>query len=136
MAEGARMKRILVIEDDESQVRLLRQLLEPMGYEVHAVRCGTTALACVGDMQPVLIVLDLGLPDMDGLEVARKLRQSFHPWSLPILMLTGQNRPVDQLRGFAHGADAYLTKPCEPPEFVRTVASMLGETDAEAATTQ
>ena len=130
MVEGSRSRRILVIEDDESQVRLLRELLEPR-YEVHAVRCGTTALACVSDMQPVLIVLDLGLPDMDGLEVARKLRQTFHPWSLPILMLTGMNRPVDQLRGFAHGADVYLTKPCEPPELVRAVASMLGEADPE-----
>ena len=124
-------QRILVIEDDEALVKLLRSILELAGYEVHAVRCGMTALDCVTDAQPALVILDLGLPDMNGYEVSRKLRQCFHPWSLPILMLTGMDKPVDQLRGFASGADAYLTKPCDPPELLKTVALLLGQPDTK-----
>jgi DNA-binding response OmpR family regulator len=130
MAEQAR-KKILVIEDEEAVVRLLKTLLEAAGYEVHAVRCGTTALACASDSNPSLVILDLGLPDMDGYDVAKKLRQFFHPWSMPIVMLTGMDKPADQLRGFAHGADAYLTKPCNPEELLRTVALLLGQPDEE-----
>jgi DNA-binding response OmpR family regulator len=59
------------------------------------------------------------------------VRQFFHPWTLPVLILTGMDKPVDQLRGFAFGADAYLTKPCEPEELIRTVSLLLGHQDPE-----
>ena len=126
-------QRILLVEDDEGMVRLLRAILEMAGYGVSSVRCGTTALTCVTDDQPALVILDIGLPDMNGYEVSRKLRQYFHPWAMPILMLTGMNKPVDQLRGFASGADAYLTKPCDPPELLKTISLLLGQPNPEVS---
>ena len=124
--------RILLVEDDETMIRLLRSVLEISGYDVSVVRCGATALACAVDSQPSLVILDLGLPDMNGYEVSRKLRHSFTPWTMPILMLTGMDKPVDQLRGFASGADAYLTKPCDPPELLNTIALLLGNQETSS----
>ena len=128
---ASRRERILVIEDDAVMARLLRVLLEGTGYEVRTERSGAAALTEAADTPPYLVILDLGLPDMNGYEVCRQLRQRFNPWSLPILMFTGMDKPVDQLRGFAFGADAYLTKPCDPEELLKTVALLLGHADAE-----
>ena len=131
--ENASRHRILLVEDDETMIRLLRSVLEISGYDVSVVRCGATALTCATDSQPSLVILDVGLPDMNGYEVSRRLRHHFNPWAMPILMLTGMDKPVDQLRGFASGADAYLTKPCDPPELLNTIAFLLGKPNAEAA---
>jgi DNA-binding response OmpR family regulator len=130
--EARPRKQILLIEDDTSLVRVLRTLLESFGYDVEAVTCGTAGLACIADTPPDLVILDLRLPDMNGYEVCRRLRQVTNPWILPVLMLTGRDKPVDQLRGYAHGADAYLTKPCEPPELLKTIALLLGESEARS----
>ena len=130
---ASRRERILVIEDDAVMARLLRVLLEGTGYEVRTERSGAAALTEAADTPPDLVILDLGLPDMNGYEVCRQLRQQFRPWSLPVLMFTGKDKPVDQLRGFAFGADAYLTKPCDPEEILKTVALLLGHADAECA---
>ena len=125
-------KRILIIEDDAALSRLLRTFLESFGYEVETVMCGMTGLACAADTPPDLVILDIGLPDMNGYEVCRRLRQVSNPWSLPILMLTGMDKPVDQLRGYANGGDAYLVKPCEPPELLKTIALLLGDPEPHA----
>ena len=105
-------KRILVIEDDELLANSLKRLLELEGFEVHTQTSGTTALTQAAERPPDLVVLDLKLPDLSGYEVCRELRKLFHSWVVPVVMLTGMDRPIDQLRGFAYGADAYLTKPC------------------------
>lgn len=129
-------KRILIIEDDAALARVMRTFLEAFGYGVETVTCGMTGLACAADNQPDLVILDLGLPDMNGYEVCRRLRKLTNPWSMPILILTGMDKPVDQLRGFAHGGDAYLVKPCEPPELLKTIALLLGEPEAHPATSE
>lgn len=129
-AETAR-ERILVIEDDSTIARMLRTLLERAGYTVRVEGSGITGLSGAMLESPNLVMLDLRLPDIDGYEVCRKLRQQYNPWALPILVLTGLNKPVDQLRGFAYGADAYLTKPCDPNEILRTVALLLGHPEEE-----
>jgi len=121
----------LIVEDDPKQAKLLRTRLASAGYEVREEGSGSRALSSVADEQPDLVILDLGLPDMNGYEVCRKLRQDLHPWTMPILMLTGWDKPVDQLRGFAHGADAYITKPYDAPELLKTIAFLLGEPEPE-----
>ena len=126
MADRMR-RRILIVEDDTALARVLRVLLESVGYEVETAACGITGLACVADSPPDLVILDIALPDINGLEVCRRLRQVTNPWSLPILMLTGLDKPADQLRGYAHGADAYLTKPCEPSELLNTISLLLSD---------
>ena len=120
--------RILIVEDEEAMSRLLKALLELSSYEVHVESSGAAALNYAAEQQPDLVILDLRLPDINGYEVCRKLRQFSNSWSMPILMLTGMDKPADQLRGFAFGADAYLTKPCDPPELLKAVNLLLGQT--------
>ena len=99
-------------------------------YDVTVANSGRDGLAAAKASTPDVILLDIIMPDIDGYEVARELRKLYHPWTLPILMLTVKDRPVDQLRGFAHGADAYITKPFNSQELFQTVALLTGETAA------
>ena len=121
-------ERMLVIEDDVALAKFLKTLLESFSYHVHVEGSGAPALHDAAEHRPDLVILDLKLPDIDGYEVCRQLRKLYNKWDVPILMLTGMDQPIDQLRGFAHGADAYLTKPCEPHELLKTIARLLGET--------
>lgn len=123
-----REKKILVVEDEADMAALLRERLESVGYAVHTEGSGRAGLAYVAEHQPHLVILDLRLPDLHGYDVCRELRKACHPWVLPILMLTAMDQPIDQLRGFAHGADAYLTKPFDSDELLKTVTLLLGET--------
>ena len=123
----ARERELLVVEDDPAMARVLQRYFESAGFHVHAEQTGTGGLLHAAEHPPELVVLDLRLPDMSGYEVCRTLRRLFGPWSLPIVMLTGLDQPVDQLRGVAHGADAYLTKPCELTELLKTVSFLLSE---------
>ena len=120
-------KRILLIEDEAPLVRSVSWLLESAGFHVTAAMSGRAGLTCAVEARPDLVILDLRLPDMDGYQVCRELRKLYAPWMLPVLMLTAMDKPVDQLRGFAHGTDAYMTKPFEPTELVKTVALLLEE---------
>jgi len=125
-----RKKRILVVEDDPGFSSTLERWLQLHGYEVHIEATGQGALGCALDYQPDVVILDLRLPDMSGYDVCRNLRQQFNPWELPVLMLTAMDSPADQLRGFAHGADAYLTKPVDLTELLKTIALITGEAAA------
>lgn len=120
-------QKILIVEDDQQISRMLTTVLEKTGFQVKSVECGTLAIRDATAARPDLVILDLNLPDMSGLQVCRELRSLYHPSVVPIIMFTGMNQPIDQLRGFAHGADAYLTKPCEMTELVGTVGSLLDQ---------
>ncbi len=125
MAEDA--QQVLIVEDDPSVAKVLKTRLGTVGYGVHVEPCGSTALRYAAEHRPDLVVLDLRLPDLGGYEVCRQLRRLYQPWSVPVLMLTAMDRPIDQLRGFAHGADAYLTKPYSSDELLQTVELLLGQ---------
>lgn len=125
--ERARQKSILMVEDEEALAKLVKVELEAAGFEVVVKGCGKAALGYAAERQVDLAILDVNLPDINGYQVARELRRLHHPWALPILMLTVRDKPIDQLRGFAHGADAYLTKPFHTGELVETVAMLCGE---------
>ena len=117
--------RILIVEDDQQISRMLTVVLERVGFQIKTVESGASAIREATASRPDLVILDLNLPDTPGLQVCRLLRALYHPSVLPVLMFTGMNQPIDQLKGFAHGADAYLTKPCEINELVGTVSSLL-----------
>jgi len=118
---------ILVVEDNRDTAQFLGLRLKSIGFQVHTEETGQAALNYAAEHRPDLVILDIRLPDINGYEVCKSLRRLYDLWTPPILMLTGLNEPVDKLRGFAHGADAYLTKPCNLAEIVKTVAFLLGE---------
>jgi len=113
---------VLIVEDEASIASFVSLYLKKAGYGVKAVGSGGDALAQVEAEQPALIVLDLMLPDMDGIEVCRRIRQRR---DIPILMLTARDEDIDKIIGLEVGADDYLTKPFNPRELVARVKSIL-----------
>jgi DNA-binding response OmpR family regulator len=119
------MQRILVVEDEMLIARNLRDYLEVAGFEVTVVGDGGAALASVRGSKPDLVVLDLGLPGLDGLDVARELRRTT---TTPIVMLTARGEESDKIVGLELGADDYLVKPFSPKELVSRVRAVLRRT--------
>ena len=116
---------ILVVEDEAALVELLRYNLEEEGFRVSAAADGEAALAAVAEDKPDLIVLDLMLPLISGLEICRQLRRRPETRSLPIIMLTARGEESDRIRGLDSGADDYVTKPFSPSELVARVRAVL-----------
>jgi two-component system alkaline phosphatase synthesis response regulator PhoP len=115
-------KRILVVDDDVKTVELVKLYLERDGFETLAAHDGVEALNLARKGSPDLIVLDLMLPDLDGLEVCRTLR---HESDVPIIMLTARTTDRDKLAGLDLGADDYVTKPFSPKELAARVRAVL-----------
>jgi len=113
---------VLVVEDESSIASFVALYLKNAGYAVRTAANGAEALAQVAAGQPALIVLDLMLPDIDGIEVCRRIRKTS---DVPILMLTARDEDVDKIIGLEVGADDYLTKPFNPRELVARVKSIL-----------
>src|SRR6266545_272234 len=119
------MKTILVVEDEMKIARLVRDYLRQAGFEVVVTGDAGSALASARGLKPDLIVLDLGLPDLDGLDVARELRRSS---DVPIVMLTARADEADRIVGLELGADDYVVKPFSPRELVARVRAVLRRT--------
>jgi len=120
---------VLLVEDEENLASLVAAYLEQEGYRVVAVGTGAEALQAV-EQQPVrLVVLDLNLPDMDGLDVCRQIRIRS---SLPIVMLTARDDEADRLAGLGAGADDYLGKPFSPRELVARMKAVLRRAEPHA----
>ena len=124
----AKTPSILVVEDEGSIASFVALYLKNAGYAVQTVATGSEALATVDRVTPSLIVLDLMLPDIDGIEVCRRVRASS---DVPILMLTARDEDVDKIIGLEVGADDYMTKPFNPRELVARVKSILRRTTPE-----
>lgn len=120
--------RILVVEDDVEIVDVLRRTLRAEGFFVEGVATGRDALDTVPGFLPDLVILDLGLPDVDGEEVCRQLRASQESSRLPILMLTARSEVDDRVSGLDSGADDYLTKPFERVELLARIRALLRRT--------
>ncbi|SCE92372.1 response regulator transcription factor [Micromonospora mirobrigensis] len=116
-------QRVLVVDDDRTVADVVCRYLEHAGYQVEHVGDGAAALAAVAAAPPQLVVLDVMLPVLDGLEVCRRLRQ--RPDGVPIVMLTARGDEADRILGLQLGADDYLGKPFSPRELVLRVASVL-----------
>ena len=115
-------QRILVVEDDARIADLIEKNLAAAGFECHQSPDGGRALADFARLKPVLLVLDLGLPGFDGLEVARRIRRES---DVPILMVTARSSESDKLLGLELGADDYITKPFSTAELVARVRALL-----------
>jgi DNA-binding response OmpR family regulator len=124
------MKTILVVDDEFKIVQIARDYLEHAGFSVLTAGDGKSALAAARSAKPDVVILDLGLPEMDGLDVARALRKDS---DVPIIMLTARGEETDKLVGLELGADDYITKPFSPKELVARVRTLLRRVDAARA---
>jgi DNA-binding response OmpR family regulator len=123
------MKTILVVDDELKIAALARDYLEHAGFAVITASTGRAALDAVRRQRPDLVILDLGLPEMDGLDVTREIRRDS---SLPIVMLTARDDELDKLLGLELGADDYLTKPFSPRELVARVKAVMRRVDRQS----
>ncbi|MFN2274619.1 MAG: response regulator [Anaerolineales bacterium] len=120
-------KRILIVEDELDLIQVLRDYLERAGFQVEAQTNGSAAIASVKQSAPDLILLDLNLPGVDGLDVARQIRRFSE---VPIIMVTARVEEADKLIGLELGADDYITKPFSPREVVARVRAVLRRSHA------
>src|SRR5574337_402003 len=122
---GRRMGTILVVEDEPDIAELVKYHLEKAGLPARVVADGKQALDLIVREQPALVVLDLMLPGLDGLEVCRRLRGSPATRGIPVIMLTAKSEEVDRIVGLEMGADDYVPKPFSPRELVARVKAVL-----------
>ncbi len=120
------MRTVLVVEDEPEIARIARDYLERAGFDVRIASDGRSALALARSAKPDLIVLDLGLPDIDGLDVTRALRRES---AVPVVILTVRGDESDRLVGLELGADDYVVKPFSPKELVARVRAVLRRAD-------
>jgi DNA-binding response OmpR family regulator len=125
------MQRIIIVDDEPTIVHIIAQRLRRDGFEVAAAATGEAALALIGELQPAAVLIDVGLPDIDGFEVLRRLRDAGS--SLPIIMLTAHSDESDRVVGLELGADDYVVKPFSPRELVARIRALLRRTAAAEA---
>ena len=127
-------KKVLVVDDEQSILTLLKYNLEQAGYSVVTGMDGEEGIRLAADEKPDLMVLDLMLPKLDGMEVCKQLRQM--RINVPILMLTAKDDEFDKVLGLELGADDYMTKPFSPREVVARVKAILRRTQAQPETVE
>jgi DNA-binding response OmpR family regulator len=118
-------KKILIVDDEPNMLRLLGYALQIEGYQIAAAKSGEEALLKSVSEKPDLVILDVMLPDMDGLEICRRLRTMPETENLPIIMLSALAQTTDKISGLQAGADEYATKPIDPSEIVAKVSAHL-----------
>jgi two-component system alkaline phosphatase synthesis response regulator PhoP len=124
------MRHVLVVEDESGIARLIRDYLEQAGFAARVASDGATALQLAGAEPPDIVVLDLGLPGMDGLDVMRELRRRS---PVPIIVVTARGEETDRIVGLEIGADDYVVKPFSPKELVARVRAVLRRVESKAA---
>jgi len=117
--------RVLVVDDEQVNRNLLGHMLTPLGYEVVLAKDGTEALRKVGEYPPDVILLDILMPDLDGFQVTRKLKEQESTFSIPIVMVTALEAVEDRIRALSAGANDFLSKPVNIAELQATVASQM-----------
>lgn len=126
------MEEILIVDDEASVVEVVSLYLKRDGYRVRQAQDGSAALTAVRERTPSLIVLDLMLPKIDGMEVLRRIREDLQ-LDVPVIMLTARGQEIDRVYGLEMGADDYVTKPFSPIELVARVKAVLRRVGGGAA---
>jgi len=121
-------EKIVIVEDEKDIVKMLEYNLKKEGYRVFSVRDGEDALDSANREHPDLIILDLMLPGMDGLEVCKELKKETKTASIPVIMLTAKSQESDKVIGLELGADDYVTKPFSPRELIARIKAVLRRT--------
>ena len=121
-------KQLLIVEDDANSREGYRIYLSGAGFDVHTLAGGSDAVDFVRTAAPDLVVLDLGLPDLDGWEVARRLKSDDKTKQIPIIAFSGRSMQHEQVSALRAGCDVYLTKPCPPDRLLSMIKKLLGIT--------
>lgn len=129
----ARRQKILIVDDEPNIVEVIRLYIEYGGYEPVIQYSGKNVLEMIRKEKPDLAVLDVMLPDVNGFELCRIIRETADLAELPIILLTAKGEPMDKLRGFNHGADDYIVKPFDPNELVARIKAILRRAKAGLA---
>jgi CheY-like chemotaxis protein len=126
---------ILVVDDNLDSIMILRSILESNGFTVLVAQNGMEALDVLKRDHPDVVLLDVMMPEMSGLEVLEKIKTTHTTSKLPVIMVTAKMQDEDVLTGYQHGADYYITKPCTAKQLLYGIGLVLGrvEADAEAA---
>ena len=122
---------VLVVEDNEKNMKLFRDVLQASGYRLLEATTGERAMALAAEHQPNLVLMDIQLPDIDGVEALGRLRADARTASIPVVALTAQAMHGDRERFLDAGFDAYISKPVDVIEFVKTVKQHCGEADGD-----
>jgi two-component system KDP operon response regulator KdpE len=131
MAEDQIRRKIMVVDDEERMVRFIRLNLEHDGFQVVEAFRGSQAIQVLRDQLPDLVLLDVMMPDIDGFEVLKMIRETN---SVPVIMLTAKSEEDDKVHGLELGADDYITKPFSPRELVSRVRAVLRRAEAISGT--
>jgi DNA-binding response OmpR family regulator len=119
-------KQLMLVDDDKHSREGYQLYLSGKGFRVHTFDGGADALAFAQSSSPDLVVLDLGLPDLDGWEVARRLKSDAHTKDIPIIAFSGRSMQHEQVSALRAGCDLYLTKPCAPDRLLGAIRKLLG----------
>ena len=122
---------VLVVEDNEKNMKLFRDVLQASGYRLLEATTGERAMALAAEHQPNLVLMDIQLPDIDGVEALGRLRADARTASIPVVALTAQAMHGDRERFLDAGFDAYISKPVDVVEFVKTVKEHCGGMGSE-----
>lgn len=125
-AYAMKKNKILVVEDEESLLKLESILFTSKGYAVTGARDGKSALEAIALERPDLVVLDIMLPDLDGFEICRAIKENPETRTLPVIMLTAKKSSQDLERGRLAGADAYITKPFKSVKVLEVIEGLIG----------
>ena len=118
-------KKIAVIEDNKTNIKLIRYQLEMEGFDVHIEETGNAGLKMIKNQKPDMVILDIGLPDIDGFELCKTLRKDKVTKDYPIKMLTAKGEDRDKIEGLKLGADDYITKPYNADELILRIKNLL-----------
>jgi CheY-like chemotaxis protein len=119
-------KRILIVDDDELVLIALEELLKPQGFEVQTVSSGSAALRALEHNRFDLMLLDIIMPEMDGLELCKKIREKENCRDTPIVFLTAKSTEKDKTQGLEAGANLFLSKPISPEKLLQLISETIG----------
>ena len=123
--------RVLVVDDNEDNVKIMSLILLGKGFEVRTARDGKAALRSIEQERPDVVLLDIMMPDMDGIEVLDRIRANPQSASLPVILVTGKGQDDDVLAGYKYGADYYITKPFTARQLLHGIGLVLGNEQSE-----
>jgi DNA-binding response OmpR family regulator len=126
-------RKILVVDDNLDSLMIMRSLLEARGFTVHVAQSGGEALAHAARELPDVILLDVMMPQMSGLEVLERLKSAHATSKIPVIMVTAKMQDEDVMSGYQQGADYYITKPCTAKQLMYGIGLVLGRVEAESA---